>query len=120
VNLLSTSGAACESSHLGEWREGQEPVEVAELDELVLDCTLVELEVSVELLELESLLLLEVVAPVTITVPSAPALTMPRPARTAVSRRAPWRPASRVFMECPFVVSPQRAQRHLADPMSRP
>lgn len=97
----------------------------------MLDCTLVVLEVSLELLELELLplldplvvvpdALLEVVAPVTITVPSAPALTMPSPARMAVSRRAPLRPFSRMFMECPFVLLPQRVHHHLANPMNQP
>lgn len=128
VSLLGTSSARCESSHLGDRGEGQEPVEVAELDEAVLDCTLVELVELDVLLELLVLLLvlvvpdapLDEVAPVAIVVPRAPALRMPSPARTAVSRRAPRRPLSRMFMGCPFVVFRQPAERRLANPMSRP
>lgn len=94
---------------------GQEPVELALLEELVLDCTLVvpelvvseledELE-SVELvvpelvvpelveLELAAVVELAVVAFVASTTPSVPALRMPRALRMAVKRRALTRPA---------------------------
>ena len=122
-NLLGTSSATCESSHLGDRGEGQEPVEVAELDEAVLDCTLVELEVLLELLVLVLVVSdapLDEVALAAIVVPRAPALRMPSVVRTAVSRRARRRPVSRMFMVCPFVVSRQPAERPLAIPMSRP
>lgn len=114
MSRLSTACGGCESSHLGWGR--QEPLEVAELDDPVPDCTLVEPEVAAELPVLDVLLdwlvLLEVlvdwlvvpvVAWVAMTVPSAPALTMPSPARMAVRRRAVRRPVSRMFMGCPFV-----------------
>ena len=114
MSRLSTAGAGCESSHLR--GERQEPLEVAALDDPVPDCTLVEPEVAAGLVLLDVLLdwlvldvLLDwlvvlVVAWVAMTVPSAPALTMPSPARMAVRRRAVRRPVSRMFMGCPFVV----------------
>jgi len=82
-----------------------EPVDVATLDDPEPDCTLVEEldELLVELPLVVADVLLEFAALVTITVPSAPAPTMPRPARIAVRRRAVRRPVSRMFMRCPFV-----------------
>jgi hypothetical protein len=91
---------------------------VAELEELELDCTLVEPD-DVPEFELVVLLLDVVVdaPPVAITVPSAPAPTMPSAARRAVSLRAPRRPDSRMFMMSPVCV-PQAGGARLANPLS--
>jgi hypothetical protein len=115
VSLLSKIAARCEFAHLRTRRGGEayEPVDVALLEELEPDCTLVDPVVPlvelVEVLELPVLvvaeLLLAVAVPfvVAMTAPSVPALAMPTAASTAVRRRAPRRPVSRRFMGFPFV-----------------
>lgn len=77
------------------------------LDELVLDCTLVDpvlelVEPAVELVEVEAVVL-ELEALVANSAPRVPALISPRAPRTVVTRRALTRPAWRMFMASPFV-----------------
>ncbi len=50
-----------------------------------------------------------------IPTPNAPVVTIPNPARTDVTRRAPSRPASRTFMLCTFRLSLRSLSRHLDD-----
>lgn len=50
-----------------------------------------------------------------IPTPNAPVVTIPNPARTDVTRRAPKRPASRTFMFCTLRLSPRSLSRHLDD-----
>ncbi len=104
---------------LPDWTVVDEPeLEVPLVEVPVLEVPELVVPALVEVEPVVPAAVVDVVFPATMTTPRVPAPMMPRPVRIVVSRRAPRRPDSRMFMMPAFVRCIESEGLPLANPMN--